>query len=224
MKASLTTAGAILALSLSAHAQVNQTELQAMKMWPSQPVTWLASKIFNYTGDYGYYYDNSPMASDWGAPNDWWKWRFVYYTGLTGKRVIAYGTWGYPTIPPPVVRPDGRIGDNCGHAHVSYGVWLQYGYYSGGQYYTGFAGPWGGSKSGIRVNANYCRHSVDNPLKNIDPRYGWGQDQVDFQIPKTGNIWVGMVVGASAVSHGGFGCPTHGCVNQPYIVSYTLPY
>ena len=224
MKTPIRIGWAVLAFSLAVHAQVNQTQLQSMKMWPGQSAKWLGSKIFKYAGDYGYYLDGTPMTSDYGASTDWWKWRFVYYTGLTGKRVIAYGTWGNPPIGPPALRSDGQWGDDCFHAHMSYGVWLQYGYYSGGQYYTGFISPRGGSKSGVRVNNNYCRHSVVNSLSSTDPIFGWGEEQFDYKVPKTGNIWVGMVVGATAVSHGYIGCASFACVNQPYIIAYTLNY
>ncbi|MEO6095692.1 MAG: hypothetical protein ABIW76_08430 [Fibrobacteria bacterium] len=223
MKNFIKITGVILALGLSAHAQVTQAELQTIKMWPSGG-KWLASKVFNYPGDYGYYLDNNPMVENTGPFVDLADWRWVYYSGLTGKRVIAYGTWGQPAVGPPTRNASGQItADNCGHVVSSYGVWLQYGYYSGGQYYTGWVGPWGGSKSGTRVNDNYCKMTT-TPTFHPEERYGWGQEQFDFQVPKTGNIWIGMIVGATAVSHARLGCSSFACVNQPSIVAYTLNY
>jgi hypothetical protein len=225
MKKLLVLLGAILTMEGAVQAQVTQAELATIKMWPSGG-KWLASKVFNYVGDYGYYQDNTPMVENTGPFVDIADWRWVYYGGLTGKRVIAYGTWGSPSIGPPVRNPStGAItGDNCGHVVMSYGVWLQYGYYSGGQYYTGWVGPWGGSKSGTRVNDNYCKISTV-PSFHPEERYGWGMEQFDINIPKTGSVWIGMIIGATAVSHANkLGCSSFACVNQPYIVSYTLPY
>jgi hypothetical protein len=205
-------------------AQVNQAEFSTMTWSWSNPITWLATCNLGTSGA-GYYQDYSPSMNYTGTATDWRKWRFVAYVGLTGKKVTAWGNWGQPSIPSPVVRPDGRIGDNCQHAHLSYGVWLQYGYYSGGVYYSGVVGPLqGGTKSGIRVNNYTCRHSVNNSLNQIDPRFGWGSDVFNFTFPKTGNIWNMMIVGASALSHGAFGCSTHGCVNQPWIGAYGISY
>jgi hypothetical protein len=223
MKSFIKIGGLLLALSQVLHAQVNQAELATITMLPISG-RWLATKMFQYAGDYGYYQDNTPMAADGGQFLDLTNWRWAYYTGLTGKRVIAYGTWGLPKIGPPVLRSDGKMGDNCGHAHTSYGVWLAYGLYSGGKYYSGWTSGGGGSKSGTRVNNNYCKFSTTSDLEHIDKRYGWGAEQFDYKFPAVGNIFYAMVVGVTAVSHGGFGCTSFGCVNQPYIVSYSLPY
>lgn len=80
--------------------------------------------------------DQISQALSKGAANDWRKWHFVFYTSLTGTNVTAWADWGQPTVPAPVVK-DGKTYDNCAHTHMSYGVWLQYGYYSGGFPKTG---------------------------------------------------------------------------------------
>jgi hypothetical protein len=211
-------------VSGSVIAQVNRAEFNSMSWSWTNSVKWLGSKQLG-PGGYGYYQDNTPSSSDVGSPNDWRKWRFVYYTGLTGTNVTAWAQWGLPSVPSPVLRPDGRLGDNCEHSHISYGVWLQYGYSSGGKYYSGVIGPLqGGSKSGVRVNNYTCRHSVNNGINWIDERFGFGNDAWSYKFPKTGNIWTAMIVGAMAVSHGQFGCSTHGCVNQPWIGAYAIGY
>ncbi len=202
-----------------AFAQVDEASLANMKWPPPYQVNWLGSKIFNYVGDYGYYQDHTPMTSFWGTGTDWQKWRFVYFTGLGGKRVVAWADWGYPSIGPPVRDQFGSVrGDNCGHTHVTQAVWLQYGYYSAGRYYSGYVGPWGASKAGTRINDYSCQHLTTTAE-------GWGNPYFTMNFPAGGGIWQGMVLGAMGNSHAnGFGCGSFECVNQPWMGAYTASY
>jgi hypothetical protein len=210
----------------SASAQPDQTEFNNYKWSWSNPITWLGSTSLN-PGGYGYYQDYTPSSSNMEDPTtiNWRNWRFVYYYGLTGGNVWTWADWGQPSVPAPTTLPDGTIADECFHTHLAWGVWLQYGYYSGGAYYSGVVGPFqGGVKSGVRVNNSTCSHSVNNIFTKTVPRYGWGQDSFNIKFPKTGNIWTAMIVGAFAISHVDLDCPTHGCTNQPWIGAYSLPY
>jgi hypothetical protein len=226
MKAWILSALLCASASVPALAQPDQSEFGGYTWSWSNPVTWLGTTSLN-PGQSGYYQDYSPSSSNMESPSNinWRNWRFVYYYGLTGGDVWAWADWGTPSVPPPAVRPDGRIGDNCFHTHVAWGVWLQYGYYSGGQYYSGVVGPYqGGVKSGVRVNNSTCTHSVNNTFTGSVPRYGWGQDYFNIKFPKSGNVWSAMFVGAFAISHAGMDCPTLGCTNQPWIGAFSLPY
>jgi len=227
VKAFLASALLATGLAASAFGQVTSSDIAALKFWPNGPIKYLATKHFDYAGDYGYYLDPNPSTSLALPYSSWANWRAVIYTGLTGKRVYAYGDWGNPDPGPPVWDPVRMIWrDNCQHTHVAYGVWLYYSYYSGGQYYSGWVGgiPVGG-KSGVRVNNYTCSHAIKNPLSpNGDNVFGWGQDYFTFDFPKTGNIWTTMAVGVTAVSHAMLGCGQQGCTNSPWIIAYTVAY
>jgi hypothetical protein len=211
----------------SALAQPDQSEFSSYTWSWTNPVTWLGTTSLN-PGQAGYYQDYSPTYSNMESPStiNWRHWRMVYYYGLTGGDVWAWADWGLPTVPPPAVRADGRIGDNCFHSHVAWGVWLQYDYYSGGTHYSGVVGPLqGGVKSGVRpTNSSPCSHSVTNIFNSSVPRYGWGKDYFNMKFAKTGNIWAAMYVGAFAINHGAMGCATQGCTSNPWIGAYSLPY
>jgi hypothetical protein len=216
LKAILQAAGIGCLAAASTFGQITSSGLLTMKMWPTVPVKWLGSPTDFSKINYGYYYDNSPSYGftdgDFAA---WNKWRFAMYTGLSGKTITAWGDWYTPTPPPPVVKPGG-IAKPCEHTHIAYGVWLQYGYYSGGKYYTGWNGPFGGGKSGVQGVNNSCPHTVNSLM-------GWGTDTYTFSLPKVGNPYTLMIVGASALSHGAIGCPIQGCINQPAIFAYAVP-
>lgn len=209
----------------SALAQPDKSEFSSYQWSWTNPINWLATYNLKPGGS-GYYQDYTPSYSNMEVPStiNWRHWRFVYYTGLTGGNVMAWADWGLPAIKPPV-KVGNETMDDCQHSHVAWGVWLQYGYYSGGVYYSGVIGPYqGGVKSGVRVSSNVCKHSVTNDFTTIVPRYGWGNDYYSIKFPKSGNPWTAMIVGAFAISHRKLGCSTQGCTNQPWIGAYSVPY
>lgn len=223
MNALLNTAFALALGASAASAQLSQTDFQSMKWnWSAPGMKWLGTKIFQYAGDWGYYQDNN---ASYGVPTghgytSTYDWRYVYYGGLTGKRVYAWGDWGLPTVPPPFRDAKNVLRDGCQHTHVAYGVWMYYSYYSGGVNYTGWVGPlYGGNLSGIRVNDYTCNHAVSGGHDT------WGNTVFIFDFPKTGNIWQTMILGGQAYSHGSGLCGTSfQCVNQPWLGAYTVPY
>ncbi len=223
MNAMLKSALGIVTLAATVSAQVPEPDFRKMTWSFTGPITWLASKIFQYAGDYGYYQDNNPSygISNTDPLTDRRHWRYVYYTGLAAKRIVAWGSWGLPSIPAPFVDAQGVRRDGCGHTHVTYGVWMQYGYYSGGTYYTGWVGPLnGGSLSGVRVNNYTCSHQI-----GASAHASWGSSAFTFDFPKTGNIWQALVLGGVANSHGAGLCGgTFACINQPWLGAYTVPY
>lgn len=214
-------------LSMAAFGQATREQVATMNMWPTVPVKWLGSVDFAKVS-YGYFLDNSPSIgySD-GNFTDWGKWRFAIYTGLTGKDVYYWGTWGTPTAPPPYTRPDGRIAKPCEHTHITWSSWFQFGYYSGGVYYTGWTRGAGGGLSGVQVNNYTCSMSTKNSHNNgglIENAFGWGNSSGQIRIPKAGNPFILMIVGASALSHTLLGCSSQGCINQPWINAYAIPW
>lgn len=207
----------------SVSAQVNRSELQSMPMWPTgSGVNWIRLKNFTHAGDFDYYLDTTPNTPTTGPTTANSSWRYAYYTGLRDKRVTIEPLWGKPDIPPRVYDPAiGQYRDSCGHTHISYGVWLQYSIYVDGKSYQGWYGPFGGSKSGVRVNNNsYCDHLVDNPLADLDETFGWGADNFVGSFSRN-SVYHTMVFGVTAVSHASLGCSSFGCVNNPLIMAYT---
>jgi hypothetical protein len=211
---------AIAAASSVGSAQVKESFFRTMTWsWAGSP-KFLGSKSFQSDVDWGYFQDYTPS---FGIPNiaieDRSFWRHVAYTGLTGKRVVAWGDWGLPQVKPAYVDAGGTLRDGCGHTHITYAVWLLYGYYSGGVYQSGAVGPLdGGSFGGMRVN-NYCRHDVAGAHET------WGKTAFVFDFPKTGNIWTAMILGGVANSHGAGLCgSSFACINQPWLGAYAVPY
>jgi hypothetical protein len=102
----------------------------------------------------------------------------------TTKTLWVYGAWGRTAIGNAT-----PTGDNCGHAHASYGVWVKYRYKLPLINHTFWSFAGGGGMSGMRNNAGKCVHKVDNPLKNIDSRFGWGQEALNLNF-KGYPIWV----------------------------------
>jgi hypothetical protein len=210
----------------AAFGQASSADVASMKFFPPVGVKWIGATDFSQT-NYGYHLDNSASYSySDGNFADWSKWRFVRYTGLTGMQVTAWGDWGRPIPPPPFIKPNGDRAVPCEHTHVAYGVWLFYSFYSSGNHITGWVGPvGGGGKSGKQVNDWTCTHPVINPLSSDgNNTFGWGQEAFVFNFAKTGNPYLYMVVGAMALSHGALGCPTVGCINQPWIFAYAFPW
>jgi hypothetical protein len=216
-----------------------QVSRETMLGWSKPPVTdFLEVKSFQYVGDYGYY-----LASDYATRPEghedheghehgtsdlaWYR-----YTGTAGKRTYIYAAWGTTPIPPPGVRTDGVRYDNCGHAHVSYGVWaretvkktIPFGTQSSRWVFFG-----GGSQVGERLQNGTCRVSIKNPYTAI-PGLTWGEDflSVDGGVRRsfgTTRQYTELVIGAQANTHGWGTCenPTAGCFEPVYVIAYTLP-
>lgn len=222
MKALIKSALALALCASAASAQLLESDFNTMKWdWSVPGMKWLGTKIFQSAGDYGYYQDYNPsygVTTGSGYLNRA-DWRFVYYGGLTGKKVYAWAAWGLPSVKPPYTNANGKRVDGCMHTHVGWGVWMYYSFYSGGVNYSAWVGPLkGGNQSGIRVNDYTCNHSVTGGHDT------WGNDLFTFPFPKTGNIWQAMIVGAMAYSHGAELCGgAFQCVNQPWIGAYTIP-
>jgi hypothetical protein len=160
-------AGLILATPTMVRAQASETEMRSFPMPP--PSGYAVTKNFSYVGDYGYFLQPSTAAYGMDAKaNDY---RYVRYTGVNRKNVWVYGAWGTTAIGNAT-----PTGDNCGHAHSSYGVWVKYRYKLTFFDYTYWSFAGGGGMSGTRNSAGKCVQKVDNPLKTIDSRFGWGQD------------------------------------------------
>jgi hypothetical protein len=91
---------------------------------------------------------------------------------VNGRTSVFWGDWGPTYIPPP----QGEA-DSCFHTHVSYGVW---GYANVWNLFGANYKQWqflgGGGMSGMRDANGKCVHHADNPLKNTDARFGWGND------------------------------------------------
>lgn len=145
--------------------------------------------------------------------------------GPHGEKVYYWGAWGYPTPAAPFITSDGRLAKPCEHTHVTWSSWFQYGYYSGGVYYSGWTRGAGGGLSGVQVNDYTCTMSTKNVWNNngaYENGMGWGVSSGSITFQKTGNPFILMVVGASALSHGMQGCDMHGCINNPWIDAFAM--
>jgi hypothetical protein len=207
--------------STAAHAQASKAEMQAFPMPPASLVT---TKTFAYDGDYGYY--TSPASAVFNmSSSKAADYRYVRYKGVSGKDVWVYGAWGTTAIGQP-----SNGGDNCGHAHASYGVWSKYAIYVPGYgTLTGWVLSGGGGMSGTRATPSAsCVLKVDNDLVSIDSRFGWGHSAEHLDYRNT-TIYTDVVVGAEANTHGWGTCtPPAGqtfkaCHEPAYIIGYTLP-
>jgi hypothetical protein len=213
--------GLILMTPATVRAQASETEMGSFPMPP--PSGYAVTKNFNYVGDYGYFLQ--PSTATYSMDTKAKDYRYVRYTGVNGKNVWVYGAWGTTAIGNATPK-----GDNCGHAHVSYGVWVKYRYKLPlfNQTFWSFTG--GGGMSGVRNDAGKCVHKVDNPLKSIDSRFGWGQEALNLNF-KSLPSWVEaqeVVVGALANTHGWGSCPVPSgkfpaCHEPAWIIGYTLP-
>lgn len=211
-------AGLVLAPAF-AHAQASQAEMQAFPMPP--PTGLHAQKAFGYVGDYGYY--TAPPSAVYGMEAKAKDYQYVRYTGVSGKRVFVYGAWGTTPIAPPA-----NGGDNCGHAHASWGAWAKYRIvlplYGTIQ---GWAMAGGGGMSGVRNAQNKCVFKTDGPLAGIDPRFGWGATFKELDWRNT-TFYTELVVGALSNTHGWGTCAVPSgqfpaCKEPSYVIGYTLP-
>lgn len=210
---------ATLAAPSDAHAQASQAEMAAFPMPP--PSGYFAQKSFAYAGDYGYY--TAPPSAVYGMNSNAGDYKYVRYTGVSGKRVFVYGAWG-PSVPPD---PPGEA-DACGHSHSSWGAWARWSLSIPGY---GTLGGWtmigGGGMSGERNAQNKCVQKTDTDLASIDPRFGWGTTFKEFDL-RNSTFYKEIVVGALSNTHGWGTCsvPANAfpaCHEPSYIIGYTLP-
>jgi len=201
----------------SALAQATEAEMKAFPMPPAQG--YAEQKIFDYVGDFGYFV--TPLDSSPGGgvgPGDY---RYVRYSGIRGKRVVIWGTWGTTEIPPPGIGPDGRRTDSCFHAHTSYGVWGRFRFFG----FSGWSFLGGGSLSGVRNSSGNCVMRVDNPNGRLDPRYGWGVEALDMRFDAN-SIFTDLVLGVQSNTHGWGSCQMPGfkaCLEPSWALAYTVP-
>ncbi len=195
--------------------QMTQAEIQSFTMPPAVIQT---TKALSYVGDYGYYtYPATATYAGTGATTQS-NYKFVRYTGVAGKKVYIYAS--FATAVPAAANG----ADACGHAHTSWGVWGKMALnlpFVKKWYFLGGAG-----MSGVRVNGQ-CKVQVNNPLKQIDARFGWGQDQVVLDF-RNSAFYSEIIVGALSNTHGWGSCTVpantfKACNEKTYFVVYTLP-
>jgi hypothetical protein len=212
----------------TAAAQYSEAEMRAMIV---PPAAWDAGKnMSGNTGNwYGYFF--RPSVGHPTGPQDM-SWAVYNGDGITqGGTGVFWGDWGNP-VAPPVNPNDPNSPDSCSHTHVSYGVWglqrvririLWIDLTTVSWAYLG-----GGTKSGVRVNGR-CEHKADNPLKNIDPRYGWGVDAVVFNLHPfcvgvSCTAYDAVALGVVNMSHGSGDCPgVFACTSPGWLLGYTVP-
>jgi hypothetical protein len=225
-------AGAVSALvtAPAARGQASQAEMSHFPMPPAGG--YHATKTFAFVGDFGYFTAPPMSVYDINAI-DAGDYRYVRYRGVAGKKVYLYGAWG-PNTPPP---PSGDA-DACQHTHMSYGVWAHwsltlpwFGPFDTGAERSRTIDGWmlagGGGMSGARNSAGECVHRTDNPLGEIDERFGWGDDFEFFDLRSVPFI-TELVVGALSNTHGWGTCIVPpgsftACREPSYIIGYTLP-
>lgn len=206
----------------NAWGQATEDELRELPMTTTK--AYKETKHFDFTGDYLY-----ALARDYAVfPEDVGADQFVFYryTGILGKSINVW-----PRFVSSVPAPSSE-GDACAHTHLSYGVWIKYEttflWYQSSNYNLVS----GGSMSGVRDNQGNCIHKVDNPLKAIDERFGWGTEFSSFVPKKASFFFLGstvpkeVIVGASAPTHGWGTCYTKGfkaCFEPVRVNVWTLP-
>jgi hypothetical protein len=189
--------------STSAFAQATPSELKAFVMPP--PQGFAQQKTFNAIGDSGYF--QVPYSASPGGGIEQKDYQFVRYNNVkVGKKLTIWADW-FSAIDAPVYDPaSGEFLDGCQHTHLSYGVWgrwevkTMFGL-SEGWVYLG-----GGSMSGMRDAANNCVHVVNNPLRRLDPRFGWGNERLEFDVNVTYSFYKDFAIGVQANTHGSGTC------------------
>jgi hypothetical protein len=209
-------ASLILATPAIVKAQANEAEMKAFPMPPTKG--YAVNKAFSYVGDYGYFLQ--PSSSIAGSSAKSTDYHYVRYTNVNKKNLWVYGTWGTTPIPPATAQ-----GDACGHLHASYGVWAKIRYKAPLPVSTYWAFVGGGGMSGVRNGSGKCTPKVDNPLKPIDSRFGWGKEAINLNFKNLPSyIEVDeVVVGALANTHGWGSCGAFACFEPAWIIGYTLP-
>jgi hypothetical protein len=206
------------AMAGPAFGQASESE---MRTFPMPPVkAYVAEHNFD---DANYAYRVYPPSANPGTGSSAGDYDYFRYTGLSGREVYLYGTWGYTPIPDPQGQADA-----CAHAHSSYGVWGRYeiqifrGYQISGWAFLG-----GGGKSGVRNAQGRCVFSVNNPLSSIDPRYGWGQDLLSFDFRGSMSIYKELVLAVQSNTHGWGSCSVppqtfKACIEPSWAIAYAF--
>jgi hypothetical protein len=210
---------ALLTDSQPSQAQATKSEMLAFPMPPASG--YAQTKNFSYVGDYGYYLV-PPVAQPGGGVTAT-DYTYVRYTGVTGKKVWIYGSWGNTAIPAAVGNTDA-----CGHTHNSFGVWGRYEFQLTGLTLKGWTFLGGGSQSGQRDSNGKCVLKVDNPYKAIDNgRFSWGQDFLQLDLTQSTYIKE-LVIGVQSNTHGWGTCSVSpnafkACKEPAWSIAYTLP-
>jgi hypothetical protein len=180
------------------------------------------TKFFSYPGDY-YYPSPFPASGLFigtgaiGANH----YSYIRYTGVLGKKFYFWPVYASIPIPPPTIRNGEIKADPCGHIHLSYGIWAKkkngfsFGSWwpfggGGSSYHYELIG--GGGASGVRAAGTNgrCELKVDNPLKNIDKRFGWGSDYFEIDLKGWWNSFFNpieeIIAGALINTHGWGSC------------------
>ena len=211
---------ALMTYSQPSHAQATSAEMQA---FPPPVAEYAQTKNIGYVGDYGYYL--VPTVSLVGGGATATDYTYVRYTGVSGKKVWIYGSWGNTPIPAAVGNTDA-----CGHAHNNFGVWGRYEFklLPNIPPVSGWTFLGGGSQSGQRDSNGKCVLKADNPYKTIDNgRFGWGQDFLQLDLNKLYYIKE-LVIGVQSNTHGWGSCSVpsgsfKACKEPSWSILYTLP-
>jgi hypothetical protein len=226
-----TTAAAALLFMLpttTCWAQASEAEMRAFPMPPpgiAAVSTWATEPY------YGYFTAPSTSLSTPGAGGAG-DYSYVLYTGngLHGTTGVFWGDWGTTPVPPP-----SSGGDNCGHSHVSYGVWgyvqrqIDILWIHNVTYEWTFLG--GGGLSGTRDASGRCVHNTTVGAGwSPDGRFGWGQSAMAFDLHQPlhpvwyeTDIYLHIVVGVLNATHGWGSCGAFACIEPGYILGYAVP-
>lgn len=143
--------------------------------------------------------------------------KFIRLDNVQGKKIYISPTWPDKTAG---AIPQSATGDGCAHTHLSFGVWYRVPNISSKWYYYG-----GGAMSGVRQSdTGRCIFLVDNPLKSIDARYGWGKEVVEANFTNVPQR-IDLAVGGYANTHGWGNCVTAGfkaCNERLYMLTYSF--
>lgn len=213
----------ILLLPTFSFGQASQAEMQSFPMPP--PSGYFATKTFAAAGDYGYF--TAPTSSLQGTTSNFSDYKYVRYSGVTDKNVVVYGAWG-----PTPIAPATPSGDNCFHAHTSYGVWGRWELKGLPWTSSGWTFLGGGGMSGKRNASGKCVLDTNNSLSSFDSRFGWGRPFLtfdwQFRFFSFYREYKEFVVGVLSNTHGWGSCaPLNtgftACFEPSYIIGYTLP-
>jgi hypothetical protein len=223
-------AGAVFLLLLCAPpcwAQASEAEMRAFPMPPIKGWDVVSPMNGGTNQWYGYWMRPlTPRSTTGGGAADDYSYVIFWGQGIVnGRTGVFWDDWRPTYIPPPQGEADG-----CFHTHVSYGVW-------------GYANVWnpfganykqwkflgGGGMSGMRDANGKCVHHADNPLKNTDPRFGWGDDvtTISLRPPCTfifcTTYYDYIMLGVLNNTHGTGDCGAFACIEPGVIDGYAVP-
>lgn len=163
---------AILALAVSAEAQMTQQQTKDFPLSPPKP--FKAVKAFNYVGDYlyttlGHY---APTDNNYLRGMSYSDYEYFLYTGVRGKKLNILVSYNGTTP---------TTAGGCEHTHLNYGAKGYYTLSFRGQNYAGWTWLNGGTQSGNwNSTTKKCSRSVKNGLVAISTDFGWGVDFLQF--------------------------------------------